>query len=158
MKKEAEEEGYEFGIRKIDAADEYTATILNDGQLYVWGKNDHGQMGVGSGIGIDLVESENLPREVDLKQSLPETADADDVPVAVDVHTGMRTMLVLDSQQRLFQTGLKIDWSPKCVSLDQDKINGKIEMIASGRGHYVFVDSENYVHSFGKIFKEKSSD
>jgi len=28
-------------------------------------------MGVGSGIGIDLVESENVPKEVDLKQSLP---------------------------------------------------------------------------------------
>lgn len=28
-------------------------------------------MGVGSGIGIDLVESENMPKEIDFKQALP---------------------------------------------------------------------------------------
>lgn len=42
--------------------------------------------------------------------------------MAVDVHTGMRTMLMLDSEQRLYQTGLKIDWHPKSVNLDYDKI------------------------------------
>jgi hypothetical protein len=29
-------------------------------------------MGVGAGIGIDLVESENNPKEVDLASSLPD--------------------------------------------------------------------------------------
>ena len=158
MKKEAEEAGLDFGIKKIDAADEYTAVVMNDGQLLVWGKNDHGQMGVGSGIGIDLVESENVPKEVDLQSALPQSGEDDDTPIVVDVHTGMRTMLVLDNKQRLFQTGMKIDWSPKCVNLNYDKINGKIEMLASGRGHYVLVDSENFVHCFGKIFKKESQD
>ena len=115
-------------------------------------------MGVGSGIGIDLVESENVPKEVDLKSALPNTAEEDDIPIAVDVHTGMRTMMVLDHKQRLFQSGMKIDWSPKCVNLNYDKINGKIEMLACGRGHYALVDSENFVHCFGKIFKKQSLD
>jgi alpha-tubulin suppressor-like RCC1 family protein len=44
---------------------------MKDGTFYVWGKNDRGQMGVGSGIGIDLVESENVPKEIDFKQALP---------------------------------------------------------------------------------------
>lgn len=48
-------------IEKIDTADEYTAALMKDGTLYVWGKNDRGQLGVGSGIGIDMVESENQP-------------------------------------------------------------------------------------------------
>ena len=158
MKKEAEEAGDDFGFRKIDAADEYTAVVLNDGQLYVWGKNDHGQMGVGAGIGIDLVESENIPKEVDLKQTLKEREDIDDLPIVVDVHTGMRTMLILDSEQRLYQTGLKIDWNPKYVRLNSDKIQGKIEQLACGRGHYVIVDSENNVHCFGKIFGKGSGE
>ena len=37
---------------------------MRDGSMWVWGKNDRGQMGVGSGIGIDMVESESVPREV----------------------------------------------------------------------------------------------
>ena len=53
-------------ISKIDSADEYTGALMRDGTMWVWGKNDRGQMGVGSGIGIDMVESESVPREVNL--------------------------------------------------------------------------------------------
>ena len=53
-------------IVKIDSADEYTGALMRDGSLYVWGKNDKGQMGVGSGIGIDMVESENVPVAINL--------------------------------------------------------------------------------------------
>jgi alpha-tubulin suppressor-like RCC1 family protein len=48
-------------IVKVDCADEYTGVLMEDGSFYVWGKNDRGQLGVGSGIGIDMVESENVP-------------------------------------------------------------------------------------------------
>ena len=48
-------------IVKMDSADEYTVIMLKDGSLYAWGKNDRGQMGTGSGIGIDMVECENVP-------------------------------------------------------------------------------------------------
>ena len=94
-------ESEELKFRKISAADDYSASVMSDGQLFVWGKNDFGQMGVGAGIGIDLVESENYPKEVDLLQALPEE-EKDEVPVVVDVSTGMRTMLVLDHKNRLF--------------------------------------------------------
>lgn len=97
----AEQEGIEFGFTKISAADDYTASVMKDGTLYVWGKNDFGQMGVGSGVGIDLVESENIPKEVDLETSLPESEKAK-FPHVVDVATGMRTMLALDDQNRLY--------------------------------------------------------
>lgn len=88
-------------FQKISAADDYTAAVMNDGQLFVWGKNDFGQLGVGSGIGIDLVESENIPKEVDLVQCLPEQEKAD-LPFVTNVATGMRTMMVLDHKNRLY--------------------------------------------------------
>lgn len=53
-------------IEKVDAADEYSGALMNDGSLYVWGKNDRGQLGVGTGIGIDMVESENVPIAVNV--------------------------------------------------------------------------------------------
>ena len=52
---------------KLDSADEYSAIQLADGTFYCWGKNDSGQMGTGSGIGIDMVECENQPTYIDLK-------------------------------------------------------------------------------------------
>lgn len=58
---DAKEEGLSLSIKKVSAADDYTATIMSDGQLLVWGKNDRGQMGVGAGVGVDLVESETIP-------------------------------------------------------------------------------------------------
>jgi alpha-tubulin suppressor-like RCC1 family protein len=48
-------------VVKIDSADEYSGALMKDGTFYVWGKNDRGQMGVGAGVGIDMVESENVP-------------------------------------------------------------------------------------------------
>jgi len=48
-------------IVKIDAADDYSTIITGAGDLFAWGKNDRGQMGIGSGFGIDYVESEGQP-------------------------------------------------------------------------------------------------
>ena len=54
-------------IVKMDSADEYTVILTKGGQLFAWGKNDQGQMGTGAGIGMELVESENVPTEVILE-------------------------------------------------------------------------------------------
>lgn len=154
---ELSEDKQNFGFRKISAADDYTAAVMNDGQIYVWGKNDFGQMGVGAGIGIDLVESENIPKDLDLEQSLSEAEKAD-LPFVTNVSTGMRTMMITDSKDRLYQTGLKIDWNPKHVKLNKERIDGKIELLGCGRNHYAFVDSGNNLHCFGTIVKQKAEE
>ena len=61
----AENEGNR--VVKMDSADEFTVIQINDGSLYAWGKNDRGQMGTQVGIGIDMVECENVPTWVELK-------------------------------------------------------------------------------------------
>ena len=43
---------------------------MNDGQIFVWGKNDRGQLGIGNSIGVDLVESESSPTPIDLEATL----------------------------------------------------------------------------------------
>mgnify|MGYP001613716937 CR=1 FL=1 len=54
-------ENPENKIIKIDCADEYTGALTKGGNLYVWGKNNQGQLGIGSGIGVDFIESEKFP-------------------------------------------------------------------------------------------------
>lgn len=61
LKSLKDEDAVNKTIVKLDSADEYTGALMKDGTLFVWGKNDRGQMGVGAGIGIDMVESENVP-------------------------------------------------------------------------------------------------
>ena len=93
---DAKEEGLSLSINKVCAADDYTAVVMSDGQLLVWGKNDRGQMGVGSGVGVDLVESETIPIAVNFQQALPEEARSKPV-IITDVCTGSRTMMACDS-------------------------------------------------------------
>lgn len=94
----------------MDSADEYTGLLMKDGSLWVWGKNDRGQLGVGSGIGIDMVESENVPVNIPV----------DSGKRIRDFHTGMNTMLIQDEDGGIFKTGLKLDYSPKQIKLIEE--------------------------------------
>jgi len=78
-------EGYKeegVSIVKVDAADEFTGLILSNGGLYAWGKNDRGQLGIGSGIGIDMVESCNQPTFININE------DGKDEPEITNFSTG----------------------------------------------------------------------
>lgn len=94
-------------IVKIDSADEYTGVLTKDGSLYFWGKNDRGQLGVGSGIGIDMVESENEPIKI-----TPTNSKGENHKVK-DFHTGQNTMMIRDVNDSIYKTGLKLDYTPK---------------------------------------------
>jgi len=72
----------------MKSADEYSVIQTRDGNLYAWGKNDRGQMGTGSGIGIEMVECENVPTLVDLR-------DENEQPHQVKNYSvGQNTMLI----------------------------------------------------------------
>lgn len=153
--KSLDEEG-DFGIKCVQAADDYSGVVLKDGTLQMWGKNDRGQMGVGSGIGIDMIESENTPKEVDLDSCLSEEESKDIVHVT-DFNAGQNTMIIRDSKNRIYKTGLKIDYTPKMMLFDETLLTSdKIYQIASGNKHYVILDKDNQMHVNGtKIFSKK---
>lgn len=61
-------------------------------------------------------------------------------------------MIMKDIQNRIFKTGLKIDYSPKLIHFDSKLLSGdKIEHIDCGRRHYVVADSDRNLHVHGKI-------
>lgn len=120
-------------------------------------------MGVGSGIGIDLVESEYIPKEVNLKQALANqnlTSEEAKMPVMVtDIATGANTMLIKDSANRIYKTGLKIDYVPKLVNFNKERLPGEdIKAIAAGTAHYVVLDKSNNLHCYGKVIGEKAEE
>jgi hypothetical protein len=64
-------------------------------------------MGTGAGIGIDMVECENVPTMVDLKNENEEPM------LAKDFAVGQNTMLVKDENNDIYITGLKLHYTPK---------------------------------------------
>jgi len=71
MKNQEEAEPGSFGFKQVHAADNFTACVLKDGTIHTWGMNDRGQLGVGNAIGMDLVESEATPKELEFTQAFP---------------------------------------------------------------------------------------
>ena len=57
-----EQEGVK--IKSIHACSNFCAALLEDGRAYTWGLNDHGQLGIGQSIGMDMYESEKYPNLV----------------------------------------------------------------------------------------------
>jgi alpha-tubulin suppressor-like RCC1 family protein len=158
MQAEAREDGLDFKIKKISAADEYTGALTDDGTLFVWGKNDKGQLGVGSGVGIDMIESENLPKEFIFDQAFREKPKD---PIFVkDFSTGTNTMLVVDSEDRIYKTGFKIDYDPCLVKFDESILEkSALKKLKCGERHHVVIDrTNNRVHCTQGVFKEKSED
>ena len=126
--------------------------MLNDGTIYTWGMNDRCQMGVGSGNGLDMVESESVPRMLSFSTAFPEGHVEEEPVIIRQVNCGQNTMIMKDIQNRIFKTGLKIDYTPKLVRFDSNLLTGaNIEHIDCGRRHYVVADSDQNLHVHGKI-------
>jgi hypothetical protein len=64
-------------------------------------------MGVGTGIGIDMVESENVPTPISVVDNKNQSH------LVKDFNTGQNTMLIQDVNNSIYKTGLKLDYSPK---------------------------------------------
>ena len=122
---------------------------MEDGSLFVWGKNDRGQMGVGAGVGIDMIESENSPVQVNLVNANNEAQ------IIKDFTNGQNTMLIQDENNQIYKTGLKLDYSPRPLNFDSDFTVDNVTALACGRKHYVILNDDNKLLVWGNVFKEK---
>jgi alpha-tubulin suppressor-like RCC1 family protein len=122
----------------MEAADEFTGTIMKDGSLYVWGKNDRGQLGVGTGIGIDMIESENVPVLVPI-------IDRNNKPHLVkDFVPGLHTMMIRDEEDNIYKVGLRLDYTPKEINIfGEDFKREDVKQLHCGRKHYVVLNKDN---------------
>ena len=121
---------------------------MSDGSLNAWGKNDRGQMGTGAGIGIDMIESESVPTEINLK-------DDDGTPKAAkNFAVGQYTMLIQDTDNELYQTGLRLHYEPKKLKFGDDILNkDDVRLIACGKRNYTIVTDDNQLLIWGNVIK-----
>jgi len=91
-----------------------------------------------------MVESESQPAQV--------TVEGGKVK---NFATGMNTMLIQDESDKVYKTGLKIDYTPKRFELDPGFAGSAIKGMTCGRKHYVLWNEDNKLLVWGNILKEK---
>ena len=132
----------------MDSSDEYTVVQMKNGSLYTWGKNDRGQMGTGSGIGMDMVESENVPTRVLLRN------EAGELVAAQDFTMGQNTMMIRDTDGNVYITGLKLNYEPKRLNFSADLLQTTdIDQMGCGAKHYIILTKDNNYFCWGNVFK-----
>ena len=52
-------------------------------------------------------------------------------------------MLIRDAEDRIYKTGLKIDYTPKAIDLPEEFSKEDITQITCGRRHFVLLNKNN---------------
>jgi len=116
-------------VIKIDCADDYTAALTSNGNIYAWGINNQGQLGTGGGTGKDYTDTEKIPTLV--VKNTPGIK-------YVDFACGENTMLIKDELGQLYKTGLKVDYVPNIIELTKTV---KPKSFFCGRSFYCMIES-----------------
>lgn len=65
--------------------------------------------------------------------------------------------MAVDISGRVFKTGMKLDYTPKMIHFNPERMH-KVKKISCGMRYYAVLDTENNIHCFGKMFKEKATE
>ena len=108
-------------------------------------------MGTGAGIGIDMVECENIPTLVDLKD------ENEAGQIAKKFAIGQNTMMMQDLNDDIYITGLKLHYLPKKLNFDPEVLDKKnVKLLGCGRKHFVIVTNDNNLLVWGDVLKDKT--
>jgi alpha-tubulin suppressor-like RCC1 family protein len=124
-------ESKENEIVRLDCGDEYNAVVTKGGDIYVWGKNTTGQLGIGSGIGIDYTESEKFP--ILMRKNTPDL-------LYKDISCGENGMFLLDSNNNLYRTGWRLYYNPSPLKYANDNLKEK-RLFMCGNSYFCVIDS-----------------
>ena len=58
-------------VVQLEAGSAFTVARCKDGDVYLWGRNDQGQLGTGGGFAMDVYAMEDLPRLVEQNDGSP---------------------------------------------------------------------------------------
>ncbi len=97
-------------IKEIKSANNYSVALMSDGNLYGWGSNESGQMGIKTEIGVEMYETANFPTMVINGQFKGEKI--------VDFDISEDIMVVLLANNEVYWSGMKLEYAPTRFNID----------------------------------------
>lgn len=130
-------------IVKVAAGDNFSAALSQNGELWVWGRNDYGQLGLGEEAMGDMYSAERYPR---LVRSLPLEGHR-----VVDFACGEYHLVALTASGSLYEWGNRTWLEPHPVSLPARYEEGlkDIVKVAAGDKFSFALTRDGHLFSWG---------
>jgi len=130
-------------IVKVGCGDNFSAVLSQHGELWVWGRNDYGQLGLGEEAMGDMYSAERYPR---LVRSLPMEGHR-----IVDFSCGEHHLVVLTDSGAIYEWGNRLWLEPHPVTLPSRYEDGlkNIVKVAAGDKVSFALTGEGRVYSWG---------
>lgn len=132
-------------IRRIKSCASQTLALTEDGVLYGWGSNEHGQLGVRTEIGIEMYETANYPTKVSTEKLKGKKI--------IDFDIAENTAILLTDTNEVFWMGLKLAYEPVLLPLPAGKI---VRKVAASHGSVCAITEDNQVYMKNKFLKDES--
>jgi alpha-tubulin suppressor-like RCC1 family protein len=129
-------------VKKISCGGSFSAFITDAGNLYVWGRNDFGQLGLGEESQGDMHSAERYPRRIPFFET-------ERIPIK-DVACGENHMVVLASNGAVYYWGDRTWLEPHVVSLPEANggLKGVKKIVAGSKCSFALSES-GLVYTWG---------
>jgi len=123
-------------IVKMKSSNNYTIALMSDGNIYGWGSNESGQMGIKTEIGVEIYETANFPTPIVNEDFIGKKI--------VDLDIGEDIMVILLETNEVFWCGIKMAYKPELLRLPSDI--GKIKSVGACYRCCAVVTEDNQIY------------
>ncbi len=95
---------------KLDCCEDYTGVLMDKAAVFMFGKNDRGQLGIGEGTGMDMIESSVFPNPV-----IRENGESF---LAEDFACGQNNMILKGVDGRIYLAGARMYHYPRAKNFE----------------------------------------
>jgi len=131
-------------IVKVDAGANWTAALSSNGELWVWGRNDYGQLGLGEEAMGDMYSASRYPR---LVRALPLEGHC-----VADFACGEHHLVALTVGGAIYEWGSRMNLEPRPVSLPsryEEGLKGIVKVAAGDRFSFALA-GDGQLYSWGQ--------
>lgn len=130
-------------VIKVDAGDNFTGALSSSGELWVWGRNDYGQLGLGEEAMGDMYSSSRYPR---LVRSLPLEGHT-----LADFVCGEHHVVAVTTAGAIYEWGSRLWLEPHPVTLPsryEEGLKGIVKIVAGYRCSFALTE-DGRLYSWG---------